>query len=126
MPLRGPAKQHRDPIYSSAGHRANIRYWRLAQQPCHLCGLPINYAAKSPDPWSLEVDHIIAVAIARARGWTDEQINDLSNTRPAHRKCNNRRGLQLGAARAHAKQRRKAVIRTAIATASDLDKTRDW
>ena len=34
MPLRGPVKQHRDPIYSSKGHKANIRYWRLAQQPC--------------------------------------------------------------------------------------------
>lgn len=48
--------------------------------PCHICELPIDYALKSPDPMSFEVDHILALANGGA--------DDLSNKAASHRRCN--------------------------------------
>jgi 5-methylcytosine-specific restriction endonuclease McrA len=48
--------------------------------PCGICGQPIDYALKSPDPMSFEVDHIIP----RAAGGPDT----LENKQASHRKCN--------------------------------------
>jgi len=125
-------KRARDPIYNSAGHRANIKHWRAARRPCALCGGAIDYDGPArypngtPNPWSLEIDHIVPVAVARARGWTDDLINRLGNTQPAHRRCNNLRGLQLGQRRANTARRRNQAIRAAASAPSSLDKTRDW
>jgi 5-methylcytosine-specific restriction endonuclease McrA len=48
--------------------------------PCGICGDPIDYTLKSPDPMSYEVDHIIA----RHNGGPDT----LANKQASHRKCN--------------------------------------
>lgn len=50
---------------------------------CHLCGLPIDLSVPRMEPGGLSVDHVLP----RSRGGTD----DLSNLRPAHRRCNVRR-----------------------------------
>jgi 5-methylcytosine-specific restriction endonuclease McrA len=47
---------------------------------CALCGNPIDYTLRSPDPMSYEVDHIVPLA----RGGQD----DLSNKQASHRQCN--------------------------------------
>lgn len=59
---------------------------RLAQAndtPCHLCSQPINFNAAYPDPYSFTADHVEAVA---AGG------DLLGELRPAHARCNTRRG----------------------------------
>jgi 5-methylcytosine-specific restriction endonuclease McrA len=50
---------------------------------CYICGQPIDYSLKSPDPMSFEVDHVVPLA----RGGVD----DLSNKRAAHRRCNSKK-----------------------------------
>ena len=53
---------------------------RREKPPCALCGDPNDYALRSPDPMSFEVDHVVPIA----RGGAD----DLRNKQAAHRKCN--------------------------------------
>jgi 5-methylcytosine-specific restriction endonuclease McrA len=65
-------------------HRAVIRRGR---PPCHLCGDDIDYALRSPDLMSFEVDHIIPLA----RGGSDE----LDNKAASHRKCNQEKAAHL-------------------------------
>lgn len=47
---------------------------------CGICLQPIDYALRSPDPMSFEVDHILAIH----NGGTDT----LENKQASHRKCN--------------------------------------
>lgn len=56
------------------------RWMKSNQLPCSICGLPINYDLKSPDPWSFTVDHIIPI--------TNGGTSDMENLAPAHRRCN--------------------------------------
>lgn len=58
-------------------HRAAIS---RGKPDCGICGEPIDYALKSPDPGSFEVDHIVPIAA----GGDDA----LSNKQAAHRRCN--------------------------------------
>lgn len=58
-------------------HRATIA---RGQPPCAICGEPIDYALKYPDPKSYVVDHIVSLY----RGGPDT----LANKQPAHRDCN--------------------------------------
>lgn len=58
-----------------------VKRWMESNQlPCSICGLPINYDLKSPDPWSFTVDHIIPI--------TNGGTSDIENLAPAHRRCN--------------------------------------
>lgn len=56
------------------------RWMRSHEMPCSICGLPINYDLKHPNPWSFTVDHIIPIDA----GGT----SDIDNLAPAHRRCN--------------------------------------
>lgn len=60
-------------------HRAVIR---RGQPPCALCGEPIDYTLKYPDPGCYVVDHILPVIKY------PELEHELSNKQPAHNKCN--------------------------------------
>lgn len=55
---------------------------RIRHGPCHLCGQPIDYTLKWPDPMSFTVDHI------KPRLTHPHLINDPANCAPAHGKCN--------------------------------------
>jgi hypothetical protein len=110
---RGPRKKAKDPIYSSAAHKAARAYWKLVQAPCAACHRPILYTANGTlDPWAFHLDHIVPVAVARERGWTDDMISALSNSRPLHRKCNIKHGARLGQARQHRKAKVRKVLNT--------------
>lgn len=50
--------------------------------PCWICGLPIDYSLRTPDPGSFEVDHKIP------RDKAPELSTARSNWAPAHRRCN--------------------------------------
>jgi 5-methylcytosine-specific restriction endonuclease McrA len=67
-----------------AGHKwRQIREQVLATNTvCWLCGLP---GADS-------VDHIIPLSVA------PELAHDLNNLRPAHRRCNSKKGAKVGGA----------------------------
>ncbi|GAA1148520.1 hypothetical protein GCM10009651_36470 [Microbacterium natoriense] len=54
-------------------HRAIIA---KAKPACHICGKPIDYTLKYPDPGCFVVDHVIAIA----NGGSDA----LSNKKAAH------------------------------------------
>lgn len=58
-------------------HRAVIAKGRPS---CHICGQPIDYDLRWPDPGSFVVDHLIPLA----RGGADV----LTNVAPAHNRCN--------------------------------------
>lgn len=55
---------------------------------CALCGKPINAELKTPDPMSLEVDHIIPIS----RGGAPYDIDNLQLT---HRRCNRLKSNKL-------------------------------
>ena len=65
-------------------HRATIARTKPA---CYLCGEPINYELRYPDPRSFVVDHVIPIA----KGGSDE----LHNKRAAHHECNSKKRARL-------------------------------
>ena len=50
---------------------------------CYICGSEIDFALKTPDPMSYELDHIIPIA----RGGSDH----ISNKAASHRQCNSKK-----------------------------------
>ncbi len=75
-----------NPRYSNGARRRAIRArWKAIGAPCALCGKPIDYSLPAGHPMSFEVDEIIPVS----RGGDPL---DFSNTQPAHRSCNQRKG----------------------------------
>lgn len=80
------SKGKANPRRSNGYRRNQIRdKWKAIGAPCALCGKAINYDLPAGDPMSFEVDEIIPVS----RGGDPL---DFSNTQPAHRCCNQRKG----------------------------------
>lgn len=71
------SQYHRSTAATRTRHRRAIARGR---PPCGICGDPIDYSLRSPDPMSFEVDHIVPIA----KGGPDE----LDNKQAAHRRCN--------------------------------------
>lgn len=71
----------------SNGHRRDllIARHRAAGRDCYICGRPIDYTLKAPDPMSFVVDETIPVC----RGGDPYSW---SNTHAAHRWCNQVKG----------------------------------
>lgn len=65
-------------------HRAALS---RTQPPCAICGEPIDYTLRYPDPRAYVVDHIIPLN----RGGTDT----LHNKQPAHNACNREKSDKL-------------------------------
>lgn len=65
----------------------NKKTIRLQRDVCQICGLPINYDLKYPDPWSFTADHIVPVIYGGR--------SDLSNMQAAHFRCNRLKGTRL-------------------------------
>lgn len=99
---RGPA----DPLLQTHHWRKVVRpYWQALRLPCARCGKPIDYdgpryltinGQRRQNPRYLVVGHKVDRYTARRLGWTDDQINALSNTQPECQHCSNRSGAQLG------------------------------
>jgi HNH endonuclease. len=64
--------------------RARIR---ATKANCHICGEPIDYTLRTPDPMSFEVDHVIPLA----KGGAD----NITNKAAAHRACNSKKRARL-------------------------------
>ena len=65
-------------------HRARIARTRAN---CHICGEPIDYTLKWPDPWCFVVDHVIPLHL----GGPDT----LDNKQAAHNTCNSKKRARL-------------------------------
>lgn len=91
-----PPRPHGDPLLATAHWRRIRQHWRQQRQPCARCGNPIDYTAPRGHPRALHVGHIIGRDQARTLGWTDTQINHLSNTQPECTTCSTSSGGTYG------------------------------
>ena len=85
-----PKKKRNRPDHDGKDRTKMETYRKQAQMmgaPCHICGLPINYDLKPPNPWSFTMDHIIPIS----KGGPTTQ----ENLAAAHRKCNRAKGDKL-------------------------------
>jgi len=88
---------HRTPEWQRTTRANRPRIAKTLPAQCIDCGRVIH----PTDRW--QVGHIVPVAIAKAQGWTVEQINHPSNLGPTHAKapgqraCNQIAGGKLGA-----------------------------
>lgn len=55
---------------------------------CRAVAGVIDYDARSPDPRSFEVDHVISSQEAERIGWSTAEADSLDNCQPACRQCN--------------------------------------
>ena len=75
-----------NPRVSNGAKRRKLReYCKRLGEPCHLCGKPIDYTLPAGHPMSFEIDEIVPIS----KGGSPYTK---SNTAPAHRICNQRRG----------------------------------
>lgn len=70
------------PRNTTIRNRARARL-RATGAACYICGKPIDYTLRTPDPGSFEADHITALA----NGGT----NTLDNFAATHRECNSKK-----------------------------------
>ena len=54
-----------------------------SQSVCAICGRPVNFDLKFPNPWSATLDHIIPMSKGGGHTWDNVQI--------AHAICNSRK-----------------------------------
>jgi hypothetical protein len=79
------SKPHSDWTWTKASRR--LRVWAEAEDaPCWICGKPIDYTAPQSSRWSFTADHLDPIGKG---GDLDPGMDGL---RPAHRRCNSRRG----------------------------------
>ena len=73
-------------------HRANYERNRkrifASQNTCALCGYPVDFSLKAPNPMSAVVDHIIPVA-------KGGHPSDIANLQLAHATCNRQKSDKL-------------------------------
>ena len=46
--------------------------------------------------WGMDVGHIVSVRDALRAGWSIEEINAVTNSRPEHARCNRHAGAKVG------------------------------
>lgn len=64
---------------------------------CQICGRAVKaHKYEHMDRMSPTVDHIVPQSEARALGWSEDQMHDVSNLRLAHAKCNGDRSNRGG------------------------------
>jgi hypothetical protein len=127
------ASKGADPLLTTYVWRQIRIWWQMPvhQRPCARCGRPINYSlaryfpgTKKVNPGSLVIGHIVGRDQAKLLGWSDAQINALSNTQPEHARCSDRSGAQYGNQK---RGRRGAQLR--VVPREDrqaLDNSRRW
>ena len=94
------------------GFEANRKIIYATQTHCAICGQPVDFSLKFPDPMSPTADHIIPVA----KGGSPSA---LENLQLAHLACNRAKSDKI-LTEAAAKAKRKPV------TNRDLPLSRDW
>ena len=88
-----------DPLLKGSDWRKVRAYWWARREPCHACGGPIVYRVGYVGPRSLDVGHWpVSRDQAKAMGWTRQQTNAISNTRPECRACSRSDGARRATA----------------------------
>jgi hypothetical protein len=95
----------KDPLLSSPLYRRNRALLKRRRLPCAVCGRAIPY----DQPGAFVAGHIVARHIAKRLGWTEPQINSLSNLRPECKQCSYRTGAQEGGRVRHQRSQRRGV-----------------
>jgi hypothetical protein len=126
MAWRGP-RTPTDPLLNNHHWRVTIRnHWKMLRLPCARCGRAIDYdgeyylrtitGRRIKNPRYLVIGHIVDRYVAKRYGWTESEINALTNTRPECMGCSNKSGARLG----------QKVQRSKIAAAQRIDTARRW
>lgn len=80
-----------------------------SQSVCGICGRPVNFDLKFPDPWSATIDHIIPVSKGGAP-------TSLENMQLAHSYCNRQKSTKLI----------ELQVKEKSVSNRDLPLSRDW
>ena len=80
-----------------------------SQCNCGICGRPVDFDKKFPDPWSATLDHIIPISKGGAPA-------DLENLQLAHLQCNRKKAAKLY----------EPQLKEKIVDNRDLPLSRDW
>jgi hypothetical protein len=90
-----------DPALLSWKHRVHNReHWKSLRLPCARCGCAIDYDGPQYFPNGqqnlryLVVGHVVGRVEARQLGWSEAEINDLSNTQPECANCSSVSGAR--------------------------------
>jgi hypothetical protein len=106
--LWGAKRPPTDPRLKSAAWKRTREHWKLEGRrlgiPCWRCGLAIDWDAdyfrtaldgrRKVNGLAFALGHITGRDLGASLGWTDEQISDISNTRPEHARCSGRSGYK--------------------------------
>lgn len=104
MATRGTRKGD-DALLHTAQWRAHRAHWMRPEnrRPCGVCTGVIDYdgprylpGTRTVNERYLHVGHIVGRHEARALGWSNEQINALTNTRPECAHCSGSTGATYG------------------------------
>jgi hypothetical protein len=79
------AKPHSQWAWTKASKELK-RQARADDAPCFLCGKRIDYDAPMRSPWSFTADHVVSLESG------GPLVPEQGGLRPAHRRCNSRRG----------------------------------
>jgi 5-methylcytosine-specific restriction endonuclease McrA len=85
-------RQSKDPLLSASRYRRNREVLKRQKLPCAVCGRAIPY----DQPGAFVAGHIVARHTAKRLGWTESQINALSNLRAECKQCSHRTGAREG------------------------------
>jgi hypothetical protein len=101
------ANKQRDPLLGTYQWRVTIRhYWIRRKLPCSRCHQPIDYdgprylvdrrGRRRLNPRYLVVGHKVDRYTAQRMGWTEQQVNAITNTQPECAQCSHSSGAKLG------------------------------
>lgn len=95
-----PGGKHINPRWKSGKRRTYQQRFRAMQEPCAICGRPIDYSLpyyytdkqgkRRVNPQAFVIDERLPVSKWQQYGYTSEAAaaDDFTNCRPAHARCN--------------------------------------
>jgi len=95
-------------------YERNRRRIFASQNTCAICGYPVDFTLKAPNPMSAVVDHIIPLA-------KGGHPSDINNLQLAHWTCNRQKSDKLFKIEDNMKKEQKKVIGN-----RNLPLSRDW
>ena len=103
------SKGRADHTWAKAQYQKAKKIIFASQSVCGICGRPVDFDKKFPDPWSATIDHIIPVI-------KGGDPTSLENLQLAHSYCNRQKSTKLVEPRV----KEKAVSKR------ELPLSRDW
>lgn len=119
-----PGGKHINPRWKSGKRRTYQQRFRAMQEPCAICGRPIDYSLpyyytdkqgkRRVNSQAFVIDERLPVSKWQQHGYTSAAAaaDDFTNLRPAHALCNAMRGNKEGftiQTQQQATQKRKAI-----------------